>query len=104
LTAPYTPPASFKPQAADNPLYPQREQKLAPPAAPAVEAVVHEEKQNPFWSILLLSLGTNLFVLGLLQFFFSDQGVLRLEWNSAHWFFYCLGAIPLLFFGWKKNQ
>ncbi len=61
-----------------------------------------DEGKNSFWPILLLSLGTNLLTLGLLQLFFSDNGLLRLEWNSSYWFVYCLAAAPLFFFGFKK--
>lgn len=64
----------------------------------------HEQNKMEFWPILTLSLGANLLVIGLLQLFFSDQGVLRLEWNSSHWFFYCLAAIPFFLFGWKKAK
>lgn len=58
--------------------------------------------KSSFWPIMLLSLGANLLTLGLLQLLFSDQGFLRLEWNSKYWFLYCLGALPLFFLGFKK--
>ena len=61
-----------------------------------------DEGRVSFWPILLLSLGANLLTVGLLQLFFSDNGYLRLEWNSSYWFLYCLGALPLFFFGFKK--
>jgi hypothetical protein len=61
-----------------------------------------DQGKNSFWPILLLSIGTNLLTLGLLQLFFSDNGFLRLEWDSSHWFIYCLTALPLFFFGFKK--
>lgn len=61
-----------------------------------------EEQKSSFWPILLLSIATNLLTLGLLQLFFSDQGFLRLEWDSHYWFVYCLAALPLFFFGFKK--
>jgi len=70
------------------------------------EAVAQEEQadegKSVFWPLLLLSIGANLLMLGLLQLFFSDQGFLRLEWNSSYWFVYCLGALPLFFLGFKK--
>ena len=55
-----------------------------------------------FWPTLFLCVGSNLLVLGFLQLFFSDNGFLRLEWNSSYWFIYCLISVPLLFFGFKK--
>jgi len=61
-----------------------------------------DEGRSSFWPILLLSIGANLLTVGLLQLFFSDNGFLRLEWESSHWFIYCLAAIPLFFFGFKK--
>ena len=71
------------------------------PIDSAVDANIDHGK-NGFWPILLLSIGTNLLVLGLLQLFFSDNGFLQLEWNSSYWFIYCLAALPLFFFGFKK--
>lgn len=53
----------------------------------------------PFWSILMLALGSNLLTLGILQFFFSDHGVLRLEMNASYWFLMVIVAIPLIYFG-----
>lgn len=61
-----------------------------------------EGGRSSFWPILLLSIGGNLLTLGLLQLFFSDGGFLRLEWDSSYWFAYCLAALPLFFFGFKK--
>ncbi len=60
-----------------------------------------EEKRGSIWSILLLSLGANLLTLGLILFFFADDGKLTLEWNSHAWFIYCLLSLPILFFGWR---
>jgi hypothetical protein len=55
-----------------------------------------------FWPVLLLTIASNILTLGLLQFFFSDNGVLTLEWSSKYWFLYCLASLPLFFFGFKK--
>lgn len=60
------------------------------------------EDRSSFWPILMLSIGANLLTLGLIQLFFSDNGFLRLEWNSSYWFVYCLAAIPLFFLGFRK--
>lgn len=77
---------------------------LGAPAIPVESAADSNTDQgkNGFWPILLLSIGANLLTLGLLQLFFSDQGFLRLEWESRYWFVYCLTALPLFFFGFKK--
>jgi hypothetical protein len=61
-----------------------------------------DEGRSSFWPILLLSIGANVLTVGLLQLFFSDNGFLRLEWDSSYWFVYCLAALPLFFFGFKK--
>jgi hypothetical protein len=61
-----------------------------------------DEGRTSFWPLLWLSIGANLLTVGLLQLFFSDQGFLRLEWDSSYWFVYCLAALPLFFFGFKK--
>ncbi len=60
------------------------------------------KSQNPLMPILLLSVGSNLCLLGLLQFFFSESGFLKLEWDASYWFIYCLIALPMLYFGIKK--
>lgn len=75
--------------------------------APTIPVEASEEPQtdggkSSFWPVLLLSLGANLLLLGLLQLLFSDNGFLRLEWDSSYWFAYCLAALPLFFFGFKK--
>lgn len=63
-----------------------------------------DEAKSSFWPLLLLSLGGNLLTVGLLQLFFSDNGFLRLEWDSSYWFLYCLAALPLFFLGFKKAK
>ncbi len=66
------------------------------------ESFERDVKSEPgVWPLLFLSLGMNLMTLGLLLFFFSDRGVLTLEWNSHFWFIYCILSTPLLAFGWK---
>ncbi len=62
------------------------------------------EDKSSFWPLLLLSIGANLLVIGLLQLFFSNEGLLTLEWDSSYWFVYCLGALPLCYFGYKKAK
>ena len=56
----------------------------------------------PFWPILMLSLGSNLLTVGILQFFFSDHGILRLEMNASYWFLMVLVGIPLIYFGLRN--
>ena len=69
-------------------------------AAPSEERT--QAESIPFWAILMLTLGANLLTLGLLQFFFSDHGVLRLEMNASYWFLMVLVGAPLIYLGLKK--
>jgi len=59
-------------------------------------------EKGSFLAIFLLSLGGVLLILGALQFFFGENGLLTLEWDTNYWFAYCIVALPLLFFGLKK--
>ncbi len=61
-------------------------------------------KKSSLWPTLLLLVGTNLLLLGILQLLFGENGVVHLQWETGNWFFYCLASIPLFYFGWKKLQ
>lgn len=52
-------------------------------------------------SLLLLSLGAFLLTLGLLLFFFAEEGYVTLQWNTNYWFIYCFLAFPALYFGFR---
>jgi ribosomal protein L40E len=62
-----------------------------------------KQSRNTFFAITSLSLGSILFILGVLQAFFSDKGVLRLEWNTEYWPIYTLVALPMLYFGYRRS-
>jgi len=109
LTSLYTPPyAKNKTEPLKEPMVEKRFNPAAPSLGAPTIPVEQSEESNAaqansgFWPVLLLSIGANLLTLGLLQLFFSDQGFLRLEWDSSYWFVYCLAALPLFFFGFKK--
>jgi hypothetical protein len=115
LTALYTPPYAAKstppkefPHKREPLSEPMAEKRfttpLGTPTIPTNSAEEHPvtEDRSSFWPILFLSIGANLLTLGLIQLFFSDEGFLRLEWNSRYWFVYCLAAFPLFFLGFKK--
>ena len=74
-----------------------------PPTGDSV-GVLREEESSSFSPILMALLGSNLFILGLMQCFFSEDGFLRLEWNSQYWFIFCLVSLPLLYFGMRKTD
>ena len=116
-TPPYSSSASNSSSAPKAPVFkeaaPKRAEptyKSAPPtpapAPAAAEMAAPEEtaEKGSVLSIMLLSLSGVLLTLGLIQFFFSDHGILRLEWDASYWFIYCLGALPLFYFGYKKLQ
>ncbi|MGL4348547.1 MAG: hypothetical protein ACRCSV_03725 [Chlamydiales bacterium] len=52
-------------------------------------------------SLLLLSLGAFLLTLGLLLFFFEEEGSVTLQWNTNYWFIYCFLSFPALYFGFR---
>lgn len=78
--------------------------ETAAPTSMAATAKSPEMAQETagFWPILLLTLGANLFTLGILQFFFSDEGAVRLEIQSGYWFLFVLLSLPLFYFGYRK--
>lgn len=105
LTSLYSPPYSSK----AGTLFANEEKQASPRESMIAPAAVLEkdegEENKSFWPILFLSLAGNLFVLGVLQFFFSEEGMVKLEINGSYWFLFILLSLPLFFFGWKKaNQ
>ena len=59
-----------------------------------------EKSKNVFLATILFTLGVQLVLLGLLMLLFSHKGMVVLRWNVAHWFLYCLGGCPFLYFGY----
>ncbi|MCK4934873.1 MAG: hypothetical protein KAR79_04735 [Simkaniaceae bacterium] len=59
-------------------------------------------KQGGFLSLLLLTVGAQLFILGLLLALFSSDGKLTLQWSSHLWYWYLLIAAPMLFLGFRQ--
>ncbi len=73
------------------------------PARPSVAPEpLKEQKSDALFPILAFCVGGVLLTLGLMQFFFSENGMLTLEWDVTYWYIYCLVAAPLIFFGFKK--
>ena len=77
-------------------------QKSSSVAADPASQAESPSDSIPFWSILMLALGSNLLTLGILQFFFSDRGVLRLEMNASYWFLMVIVSIPLIYLGLRN--
>jgi len=87
----------------EMPLYKSVTEK--PRLDPLMGATTHEEEapqRSSFVPTALLLGGAYFAVIGLMQLFFSKNGVLRLEWNANYWFFYFLVSAPLFYFGAKK--
>lgn len=77
---------------------PKRVEPVRPPAA-EVKVKTQAEERGSVWPLLLLSIGLNLAVLGILILFFSKGGVVRLEWSARYWFFYLLIGLPTAYLG-----
>ena len=83
---------------------PSKETSFSGMSIPNQNTSSKELEKSSFIPILLALLGSNLFILGLMQALFSEGGFLRLEWNSEYWFLFCLISIPMLYVGTKKNK
>lgn len=98
------------PYAAKNQNYFENQEEISRKASPepmtatasTFEEETEESVKSNFLPLFLIVIGTNLFTIGLLQLFFSTDGLLSLEWDSSYWFFYCLAAVPMCYFGYKK--
>lgn len=58
--------------------------------------------EGGFAPVLLMTVAGNLFTLGLLQFLFSEQGVIQLEINGNYWFLMVLVSLPLFYLGFRQ--
>lgn len=106
LSALYTPPYSTRPAtetaepkiiSRPTPLFTEKD------GSAAKERTEASDSKN-FLPLLLLTLGGNLLTLSILQFFFSDHGIVRLEINGSYWFLMLLASLPLFYFGLKSSS
>ena len=69
------------------------------------ETKVEEERiltpKREMIAFLLLFPGIVFFLFGLALAFFSNDGILTLQWNQSFAYFYFFGAVPMLFLGWR---
>lgn len=105
LASLYAPP--YQPKVGEKASAPVRKQVFfTEPESPITQAIPAQAVQNDakkdFWALFALIVGGNLLTLGLMQFFFSEKGILVLEWESSYWYLYCLIALPLFYLGFKK--
>jgi hypothetical protein len=83
----------------------KEESSLGGIAIPAQMAAEEEkEDSSGFIALFLALIGSTLFILGLMQGLFSENGMLRLEWNCKYWFLFCLFSLPILYIGIKKSK
>ncbi|HSX12775.1 MAG TPA: hypothetical protein VLF61_04715 [Rhabdochlamydiaceae bacterium] len=121
LTSLYTPPYSGK-----RPLFSQSEKQPSSPikenamyknvtedkfqdplkaiSTAAIDESQQKEGESSLWPTVFMVVASNFFTLGLLQLFFSEAGLLKLEWDGSYWFLYCLFSIPLFYLGIKKMK
>ncbi len=105
LSALYTPPYSAKPSESSEPKpTPKTSPIYAEKDGSAVIGKVETSDTKSFWPLLAIIMGGNFLTLGILQFFFSDRGVVHLEINGSYWFLMLLVSIPLLYLGLKNSS
>ncbi len=82
------------------------EEKSTPQEFPSdretIQAVENQFAKKELIIILLLSIGGQFMMLGLMLLFFSVDGFVTLQWKSKFWYFYCLFSIPFILFGLKS--
>ncbi|MCP5469537.1 MAG: hypothetical protein H7A36_03420 [Chlamydiales bacterium] len=64
------------------------------------EEIAHTGKRDVV-ALLLLLPGVVFLLFGLLLLFFSKEGTLTLHWSRNLAYFYFLGAVPLIYLGWR---
>jgi len=79
------------------------EENSIPESPRVLEAAAEEEKPNhTVSSVLLLTAGVQLLLLGFLLVLLSHNGVLTLKWDARLWFLYIFASIPFLIFGYRS--
>lgn len=114
LTSLYTPPyqgkrPQFDTQSLKEPEMPLYKEVTERPEMdrPLIDSSGEDEevpRKGSFLPTILLTAGAQFAVIGLMQLFFSKNGVLRLEWDANYWFFYFLASAPLFYFGFQKMK
>jgi len=104
LASLYTPPYSSKPAESLEARAPKTTPIYAEKDGSAVIDRTEVSETKSFWPLLSLILSGNLLTLGILQFFFSDHGIVRLEINGSYWFLMLLASLPLFYFGFRSSS
>ena len=96
----YTPPyaSAPRPEAEER----RSSAKVAEKVMEIPETANSSASAKTFWPVLALAVGGNLFILGMLQFFFAEDGIVRLEINGSYWFLLVALSLPLVYLGLKS--
>lgn len=103
----YHPTASIKNLNTQQSLYPSHYppkspgEEPHPEEPPQIETAPEPEAKGILGATLLMTLGVQLLLFGLLMLLFSHKGVLILKWDARFWFLYLFASIPLLIFGYR---
>ncbi len=96
------------------PVNTQTSKSLYPPAQAAEEEAPQEQEavlpmeeasesegKTMIGPTILLALGVQLALFGLMMALFSSKGVFVLKWDARLWFLYLLASAPLIIFGYR---
>ncbi|HSX10978.1 MAG TPA: hypothetical protein VLF94_04610 [Chlamydiales bacterium] len=109
-SASYSPAAAVKNLNTQQSLYPphyapkasQPPQEATLAEEPQMAPMEPEESKNIFGPTILMTLGTQLLLFGLLMLLFASKGTMILKWDARFWFLYIFASVPLLIFGYKS--
>lgn len=100
----YNPAGTLKNLNTQQSLYPtQSPTKVRQEEEPQMSPIEEEEEpKNIVVPTILMTLGAQLILFGLLMLIFSSNGAMILKWDARLWYFYVLASIPFLIFGYKS--
>lgn len=93
-----------------SPIYPfQSEEKTDPLEEENAEKasdrlLLWKQLKQDLFPLLFLMSGSLFFLFGLVLLFFSQNGILTLQWQSRDALYFLFLALPLIGFGWKLFQ
>lgn len=89
-------------------LYPQQKSLKIEEEEPSIQQSAIEENEaseekekNIIGPTILLTLGAQLLLFGLMMALFSHKGAFVLKWDARLWFLYVFASVPLLIFGYR---
>jgi len=86
---------------------PEKREVVPPVEEEEIESEHHILTEDPSDSkssigpTILLTLGSQLFLFGLLMCLFQQNGFMTLKWDARLWYIYILASVPLVAFGYK---